>query len=85
MPDIVLAVILFVVAFMVSILALYTGAMYKNHDIDPNIQWRKSLGPFSSHGYGKQSLRIQSRFLTALSFALFAASVFFAFRAFIAD
>ena len=85
MPDILLAIILFVAAFMASILALYAGAMNKNHDSDPNIQWRKSLGPFASHGYGKQSLRIQSRILTALSFVLFAASVFFAFRALLAD
>jgi hypothetical protein len=84
-PDLVLAIILFVSAIMASIAALIADAMYKNHDVDSNIQWRKSIGPFFSFGYGKQSLRIQSWFLTALSFALFAASAFFALRAFLAD
>jgi hypothetical protein len=84
-PDLVLAIILFVAAIMASIVALIADAMYKNHDVDTNIQWRRSIGPFFSFGYGKQTLRVQSLAATVLSLASFAASVIFALRAFLAD
>jgi hypothetical protein len=83
--DVVIAIVLLVASLWASIVALAAGATYKNYDSDAGVQWRLSKGPFFSFGYGKQSVRIQSWIATALSLAFFAASVFFALRAFLAD